>query len=119
MAEVIQLLREYQLSGDREFLAQLWPKAKLALEYAWRPGGWDSDRDGVMEGAQHNTTDIAYYGPNPLLTFLYMAALKAGAVIARHLDDPEIRNRLRSACRTRRTAGRRTAVEWRILPAAA
>ena len=89
MAEVIQLLRDYQLSGDRDFLARLWPKARLALEYAWRPGGWDADRDGVMEGEQHNTTDIAYYGPNPLMTFLYLAALKSGAVIARQLDDPQ------------------------------
>lgn len=87
MAEVIQLLRDYQLSGDREFLARLWPKAKLALEYAWQPGGWDADRDGVMEGEQHNTTDIAYFGPNPLMTCLYLAALRAGAVIARELGD--------------------------------
>jgi len=89
MGEIIQLLREYQLSGDRAFLAQLWPKAKLALEYAWRVGGWDADRDGVMEGEQHNTTDISYYGPNPLMTFLYLAALKAAAVMARELGDEE------------------------------
>ena len=89
MAEVIQLLRDYRLSGDRDFLAQLWPKARLALEYAWQPGGWDADRDGVMEGEQHNTTDIAYYGPNPLMTFLYLAALKSGVAMARELDDPQ------------------------------
>ena len=87
MAEVIRLLREYQLSGDREFLARLWPKAKLALEYAWRLGGWDADHDGVMEGEQHNTTDIEYYGPNPLMTFIYVVALQAGAVIAREMGD--------------------------------
>lgn len=87
MAEIIQLLRDYQVSGDRDFLARLWPRAKLALEYAWRPGGWDADRDGVMEGEQHNTTDIAYFGPNPLMTVLYLGALRAGAVIARELGD--------------------------------
>jgi uncharacterized protein (DUF608 family) len=89
MAEIIQLLREYQMSGDREFLARLWPKARLALEYAWRPGGWDADQDGVMEGEQHNTTDIAYYGPNPFMNFLYLAALHAGAAIAGELGDPD------------------------------
>jgi uncharacterized protein (DUF608 family) len=88
MAEVIQLLRDYQVCGDRDFLARLWPKAKLALEHAWRSGGWDADRDGVMEGEQHNTTDIAFVGPNPLMTFLYLAALRAGAAIARELGDP-------------------------------
>jgi hypothetical protein len=40
-----------------------------------------------MEGEQHNTTDIAYFGPNPLMTFLYLAALRAGAAIARELGD--------------------------------
>lgn len=89
MAEVIQLLRDYQLSGNRQLLATLWPKAKRALEYAWRAGGWDADQDGVMEGEQHNTTDIAYYGPNPLMTFLYLAALKAAAVMARAMGDNE------------------------------
>src|SRR4029079_10698545 len=88
MGEVIQLLRDYQLSGDRAFLARLWPRARLALEYAWRPGGWDPDRDGVMEGEQHNTTDIAFFGPNPLMTVLYLGALRAGAAIARELGDP-------------------------------
>lgn len=88
MAEVIQLLRDYQVSGDRAFLARLWPRAKRALEYAWQPDGWDADRDGVMEGEQHNTTDIAFVGPNPLMTFLYLAALRAGAAIARELGEP-------------------------------
>jgi uncharacterized protein (DUF608 family) len=88
MGEVVQLLRDYQLSGDRDFLARLWPSARRALEYAWRPGGWDADRDGVMEGEQHNTTDIAFFGPNPLMTVLYLAALRAGAVVARELGDP-------------------------------
>jgi non-lysosomal glucosylceramidase len=87
LSEVIQLLRDYRISGDRDFLARLWPKAKLALEYAWRPGGWDADRDGIIEGEQHNTTDIAFYGPNPLITFIYNTALRAGAIIARTLGD--------------------------------
>jgi non-lysosomal glucosylceramidase len=89
MAEVIQLLRDYQISGDRSFLGRLWPAARRALEYAWRRGGWDADRDGVMEGEQHNTTDIAYFGPNPLMTVLYLAALRSGVTIARELGDEE------------------------------
>lgn len=89
MAEVIQVLRDYRLSGDRAFLERLWPQAKRALEHAWLPGGWDADRDGVMEGTQHNTTDIEFYGPNPLCTVLYLVALRAGAVMARELGDEE------------------------------
>jgi len=35
-------------------------------------GGWDADQDGVMEGVQHNTMDVEYYGPNPQIGFLVL-----------------------------------------------
>ena len=35
-----------------------------------------------MEGCQHNTMDVEYYGPNPQMEFLYLAALKAMAEMA-------------------------------------
>src|SRR5262249_4022183 len=71
-----KLYREWQLSGDEEFLRRLWPSAKRALEYAWT--SWDVDRDGVMEGEQHNTYDIEVYGPNTMMGTLYLGALAAG-----------------------------------------
>ena len=55
------------------------PKVKKALSFAWIPRGWDANRDGVMEGCQHNTMDIEYYGPNPEIGFWYLGALKATA----------------------------------------
>jgi len=41
----------------------------------------------VMEGCQHNTMDVEYYGPNPEIEFWYLGALKAAARMARHLGD--------------------------------
>jgi hypothetical protein len=35
---------------------------------------WDADRVGVMEGEQHNTTDIEFYGPNTMMGTLYLGA---------------------------------------------
>ena len=61
MGTVIQVYRDWQISGDDAWLAQMWPRAKKALEFAWRY--WDADRDGVMEGMQHNTYDIEFHGP--------------------------------------------------------
>ena len=55
--------------------------AKRALEYAWA-ASWDADRDGVMEGEQHNTYDIEFYGPNTMCGSLYLGALRAGARMA-------------------------------------
>jgi uncharacterized protein (DUF608 family) len=85
MGCVMKMYREWQLSGDDEFLRRLWPEVKRSLEYAWTQ--WDADRDGVMEGQQHNTYDIEFYGPNSMMGSLYLGALAAAARMARHLGD--------------------------------
>ena len=85
MGCVLKLYREWQLSGDEAFLRELWPQAKRALEYAWVQ--WDADRDGVMEGEQHNTYDIEFYGPNTMMGTLYLGALLAGERMARAVGD--------------------------------
>ena len=85
MGCVLKLYREWQLSGDEAFLRELWPPAKRALEYAWVQ--WDADRDGVMEGEQHNTYDIEFYGPNTMMGTLYLGALVAGERMARAVGD--------------------------------
>ncbi|MDO8682013.1 MAG: GH116 family glycosyl-hydrolase [Armatimonadota bacterium] len=87
MGCILKLYREWQLSGDDEFLKKLYPKAKKTLEYAWKE--WDKDRDGVMEAIQHNTYDIEFLGPNTMMGSLYLAALKAMAIIASELGDME------------------------------
>ena len=69
--------------------AELWPNVKQALEFCWIPGGWDADRDGVMEGCQHNTMDVEYFGPNPQMEGWYLGALRAAEEMARHLGEAE------------------------------
>jgi len=85
MGSILKLYREWQISGDDDFLKSMWPNAKRALEFAWK--FWDADKDGVMEGEQHNTYDIEFFGPNPMMTTLYLGALKAGELIASAVDD--------------------------------
>jgi non-lysosomal glucosylceramidase len=87
MGQIVHLYLDWKLSGDDAWLRKLWPAAKRALEFAWIPGGWDADRDGVMEGVQHNTYDVEFYGPNPLCGIWYLAALRAGEEMARALGD--------------------------------
>ncbi|HEV3163450.1 MAG TPA: GH116 family glycosyl hydrolase, partial [Isosphaeraceae bacterium] len=48
---------------------------------------WDADKDGVMEGSQHDTYDVEFFGPNPLCTVWYLAALAATAQMARLSGD--------------------------------
>jgi non-lysosomal glucosylceramidase len=86
---VIKLYREWKLSGDDAWLAKLWPSCKRSLEFAWIEGGWDADRDGLAEGAQHVTMDVEYYGPNAPVQGLYLAALAAAAAMAFAVGDEE------------------------------
>jgi len=87
MGCVMKLYRDWQLSGDNAFLRRLWPKAQKALEFCWIPGGWDADQDGVMEGCQHNTMDVEYYGPNPQMEFWYLGALRAAEEMSHYLGE--------------------------------
>ena len=89
MGCLMKLYRDWQLSGDTAWLRRLWPQAKQALEFAWIKNGWDGDRDGVMEGVQHNTYDVEFYVPNPLCGVWYLGALRAGEEMARALGDAE------------------------------
>jgi len=87
MGCIMKVYRDWQLSGDDEWLRILWPQVKRALSFCWAPGGWDEDRDGVMEGCQHNTLDVEYYGPNPLMGAWYLGALRAAEEMAHHVGD--------------------------------
>ncbi len=87
MGQIIHAYLDWRLSGDMEWLRGLWPRVKKALEFAWVPGGWDANRDGVMEGVQHNTYDVEFYGPNPQCGIYYLGALRAGEEMARATGD--------------------------------
>ena len=87
MGQIIHAYMDWKLSGDNQWLATMWPRVKKGLEFAWVPGGWDANRDGVLEGVQHNTYDVEFYGPNPMCGIYYLGALRAGEEMARAVGD--------------------------------
>ena len=87
MGQIMKTYLDWQLSGDAKFLYEFWPKVKRALQFAWVPGGWDANRDGVLEGVQHNTYDVEFYGPNPLCGIYYLGALRASEEMARAVGE--------------------------------
>jgi uncharacterized protein (DUF608 family) len=95
MGCIMKMYREWQLSGDDELLKRLWPQVRKALEFCWIEGGWDADQDGVMEGCQHNTMDVEYYGPNPQMGFWYLGALRCAALMADHLGETAFASKCR------------------------
>ncbi len=87
MGTIMKAYREWNMSGDDAWLGRLFPAVKRALSFAWIAGGWDADRDGVMEGCQHNTMDVEYYGPNPQMELWYLGALRAAEEMAKRTGD--------------------------------
>jgi non-lysosomal glucosylceramidase len=90
MGQIVKLYFDWMLCGDDEWLRKQWPEAKRALAYAWRPGGWDERKFGVMDGVQHNTYDVEFYGPNPMCSGWYLAALRASSLMANAMGDAEL-----------------------------
>ena len=90
MGQIVKLYFDWTLLGDDEWLRRQWPAAQRAMAYAWRPGGWDERKSGVMHGVQHNTYDVEFYGPNPMCTSWYLAALRATSRMAAAMGDPEL-----------------------------
>lgn len=87
MGCVMKIYRDWQLSGDNDFLKKNYLQVKKVIGYAWIENGWDGNQDGVMEGSQHNTMDVNYFGPNPQMGFWYMGALRAAQEMANAMKD--------------------------------
>jgi non-lysosomal glucosylceramidase len=84
---IMKVYREWLISGDDEWLKSVWDKVKASLEYSWKK--WDPNKDGVMEGVQHNTYDIEFHGPNTMMGSFYLGALRAAEEMARYLGENE------------------------------
>jgi len=87
MGQIIKVYLDWKLCGDTKWLQGLWPNIQRGISFAWIPGGWDPNRNGVLEGVQHNTYDVEFYGPNPLGTVYYLGALRAAEEMALALGD--------------------------------
>lgn len=85
MGGIMQVYRDWKLSGDTDWLRSVWPLVKRAMEFAWLY--WDYNADGVIEGLQHNTYDIEFYGPNGMIQSWYLGALRCAEQMAAALGE--------------------------------
>jgi len=90
---ILRSLREHQMTSNNEFLKRNWPKIKKAVQYLIDK---DANADGMIEGAQPNTLDAAWYGKIAWLTSLYLAALRAGEQMAIEMDDDNFAKKTRT-----------------------
>ncbi len=87
---VMLVYRDWKISGDDAWMASLWPCIKKSFAWAWNsasPMRWDPEKTGILHGRQHHTLDNELFGPNAWLSGFYLGALKAAALMARHLGE--------------------------------
>ena len=89
MGYIIKIYREWRHTGDDEWLEEMYPSAKRALEFAWVDTfvKWDPDRDGVITGRQHHTLDMELFGASSWLEGFYLAALRAMSKMGAYLGE--------------------------------
>jgi len=90
---ILRSYREHQMTPNNEFLKRNWSRIKRAVEYLIDK---DANDDGMIEGAQPNTLDAAWYGKIAWLTSLYLAALRAGEEMAIEMGDKDFAKRTRA-----------------------
>ncbi len=101
---VLKAYREHQTSSDSAFLQRNWPRIRKATEFLLQQ---DGDGDGLIEGQQHNTYDINFFGPNPMIGTLYLGALRASEEMARERGE----NDFADQCRRVYESGRRLCMQ--------
>jgi len=89
MGQIMKVYLDWRLSGDTAWLKQIWPRTRKAIEFAWMATGWDPEKTGVLQGPQHNTYDVEFYGPNPMCGIYYLGALRACESMAQTVGDAE------------------------------
>jgi uncharacterized protein (DUF608 family) len=85
---LMKVYREWKISGDTEWLREIWPKVKLSLQYCMET--WDPEGAGVLTEPHHNTYDIEFWGPDGMCSSVYLGALKAASLIAEALGEADV-----------------------------
>ncbi len=84
---ILKVFRDWQISGDSDWLKKTYPLAKRSLDYCIRT--WDPDHRGGLFEPHHNTYDIEFWGPDGMCTSIYLGALSALAEMARETGHTE------------------------------
>ncbi len=86
MQFVLMVLRDFLFTGDRDYLLSLWDNIKKAMDST---GALDTDNDGLPDyDTKRNTYDAWNFSGTPVyIDILWLAALKAAAVIADRVGD--------------------------------
>jgi uncharacterized protein (DUF608 family) len=83
---IMKVYREWRISGDTDWMKELYPLVKQSLDYCINT--WDPGHKGYLEEPHHNTYDIEFWGPDGMCTSFYLGALTAFVEMSKSLDEP-------------------------------
>ena len=83
---IMKVYREWRISGDTQWMKDLFPAVKKSLDYWIRT--WDPLHKGYLEEPHHNTYDIEFWGPDGMCTSFYLGALTAFIEMGKELKQP-------------------------------
>ena len=82
---IMKVYREWRISGDDEWIRNLYPQIKRSMDYCITT--WDPHREGAVEEPHHNTYDIEFWGPDGMCTSFYAGALNSIIQIGEYLGE--------------------------------
>ena len=80
---IIKAYREWRISGDNKWIADMFPQIRQSMDYCIRT--WDPRHVGALEEPHHNTYDIEFWGPDGMCTSIYTSALNCFVKMAKDL----------------------------------
>ncbi len=83
---IMKVYREWRISGDNDWLSNIYPLVKQSLDYCINT--WDPDRTGVLMEPHHNTYDIEFWGPDGMCSSFYLGALTAFIEMSKFMQKP-------------------------------
>jgi len=82
---IMKVYREWRISGDSQWLKELFPKVKASMDYCINT--WDPRHKGILEEPHHNTYDIEFWGPDGMCTSFYLGALLSVSQMGEFLKE--------------------------------
>ncbi len=84
---ILKTYREWQISGDDEWLQKIYPNLKRSMDFCIEQ--WDPQRRGLVEEPHHNTYVIVVWGAEGMCSSFYIAALMTMSLLTEAIGDRE------------------------------
>lgn len=88
LGSIMRAYRDWRISGDDNWLKQLYPKLKISMDYCINT--WDPEHTGTPTEPHHNTYDIEFWGADGYTTSYYLGALEAFVEMSHYLKQQDI-----------------------------